>query len=87
MDGVGGRWATACELHAGDVIIQHIFILHASLTNMSNRSRISCETHYQRKDQPADDRWAGDTPRGHDRFCQAAEQLGPVEVSRERWGV
>lgn len=87
VDRFGGRWATARELHAGDAIIQSIFILHASLTNMSNRFRISCDTRYQRKDQPVDDRWTGEAPRGHDRFWQAAAQLEPVEISRQRWGV
>ena len=87
VDRFGGQWATAGELRAGDVIIQSIFILHGSLTNTSNRVRLSCDTRYQRKDQPADDRWTGEAPRGHDRFWQAAGQLEPVEVSRQRWGV
>lgn len=87
VDRFGGRWATAADLRAGDVIIQNIFILHASLTNTTNRFRLSCDTRYQRKDEPVDDRWDGESPRGHDRFWQAAGRLEPLEISRQRWGV
>lgn len=72
-------------LLGGDVISQSMFLLHGPQASRSNRFRISCDTRHQRKDQPADDRWPREAPRGHDRFSQAAEQLEPVEVSRQHW--
>ena len=86
VDRFGGRWATA-DFRAGDVVIQSIYMLHASLTNVSNRYRISCDNRYQRKGEPVDDRWAGEAPRGHDAFWAPGARLEPVEVSRERWGL
>lgn len=86
VDRFGGRWATA-DFRAGDVVIQSIYMLHASLTNVSNRYRISCDNRYQRKGEPVDDRWAGEAPRGHDAFWDPGARLEPVEVSRERWGL
>jgi hypothetical protein len=86
VDRFGGRWATA-DFRAGDVVIQSIYILHASLTNVSNRYRISCDNRYQRKGEPVDDRWAGETPRGHGAFWDPDARLEPIEVSRERWGL
>jgi hypothetical protein len=86
VDRFGGRWATA-RFRAGDVLIQSIYMLHASLTNVSNRYRISCDNRYQRIGEPVDDRWSGDVPRGHDAFWHPETRLEPVEVSRARWGV
>lgn len=86
VDRFGGRWATA-HFAAGDAVIQSIHILHASLTNTSTRYRISCDTRYQRKGEPVDERWAGETPRGHDGFWSPEARLEPVERSRARWGV
>lgn len=86
VDRFGGRWATD-HFRAGDVLIQSIHILHASLTNVSNRYRISCDNRYQRKGEAVDDRWSGDVPRGHGPFWHPETRLEPVEVSRARWGV
>jgi hypothetical protein len=86
VDRFGGRWATD-HFRAGDVVIQNIHILHASLTNVSNRYRLSCDNRYQRKGEPVDDRWAGDVPRGHGPYWQPETMLEPVEVSRARWGL
>ncbi len=55
--------------------------------NTSNRYRISVDTRYQLAGDPVDDRWAGETPRGHDGFWRPGAALEPVEVSRERWGL
>lgn len=86
VDRFGGRWATA-DFRAGDAVIQSIYMLHASLTNVSNRYRISCDNRYQRKGEPVDDRWGGETPRGHDAFWNPEARIEPVEQSRERWGL
>jgi hypothetical protein len=82
----GGRWATT-SFHAGDAIIVSIYLMHASLTNVTDRFRISCDTRYQRADEPVDDRWAGETPRTHDAFWDPNTQLEPLAVSRRKWGV
>lgn len=87
VDRFGGRWATAAEFRAGDAVIQSIYLLHASLTNTSNRYRISVDTRYQLAGDPVDDRWAGETPRGHDGFWRPGAALEPVEVSRRRWNL
>jgi len=87
VDRFGGRWATAARFGAGDAVIQSIYLLHASLTNVSDRVRLSCDTRYQRKGEPVDDRWAGETPRGHDAFWRPGAALEPLDVSRRRWGL
>lgn len=86
VDRFGGRWATA-HFSAGDVIILDMFTMHASLANQTNRYRISCDTRYQRADEPIDDRWAGEQPVGHTDFWAPDARLEPVEQSRQRWGV
>lgn len=82
----GCRWATT-DFRAGDVVILTMHLMHASLTNTSNRYRLSCDTRYQPASEPVDERWAGDKPIGHDRFWAPDVQLEPLEVSRRRWGV
>jgi len=82
----GGRWATT-TFRAGDVLILGMFTMHASMTNTSNRFRISCDTRYQRQDARVDERWAGDVPVGHQSFWAPDVKLEPLEVSRQRWGV
>jgi hypothetical protein len=39
-----------------------MFTMHGSLTNTSNRYRLSCDTRYQRADEPVDERWVGENP-------------------------
>ena len=86
VDRFGGRWATT-DFRAGDVLIQSIFILHGSLTNLTSRFRISCDARYQLKSEPMDERWAGSVPKGHSAFWKAGAQLEPLEVSRQKWSV
>lgn len=86
VDRFGGRWVTT-TFEPGDVVLVSIYNLHGSLTNMSNKYRISCDTRYQPADEPIDDRWAGAKPRTHDAFWAPETRLEPVEVSRARWGV
>lgn len=86
VDRFGGRWATA-TFEPGDVVIVGMFLMHASLTNNSNRFRISCDTRFQPASEPGDERWVGEHPPMHARFWDAANELEPLEVSRARWGV
>lgn len=62
----GTRLLTA-DFKAGDVVIFGMFTLHGSLDNRSTigRVRLSCDTRYQRADQPYDERWVGENPVGH----------------------
>jgi hypothetical protein len=62
----GGRWLTA-EFAPGDLLLFGMFTLHCSLDNTSPRGRIrlSIDTRYQLKSEPADERWTGEEPFGH----------------------
>lgn len=86
VDRFGGRWATT-TFRAGDALILSMFLMHASLDNVSNRFRISCDTRYQPARDPVDERWAGERPLTHPRFWAPGVQLQPVEESRKGWGV
>ncbi len=86
VDTFGGRWVTTA-FATGDVVIVNLFNLHGSLTNCSNRYRISCDTRYQRTDEPVDDRWSGTHPKAHDAFWSPETKLESVETSRARWGI
>lgn len=86
VDRFGGRWVTS-TFQPGDAVIVSIFNLHGSLTNSSNRYRISCDTRYQLKSEPIDERWAGDNPIGHTGFFDPNSKLRPVDESRRSWGI
>jgi len=86
VDKFGGRWATT-TFEPGDVVIVNMFLMHASLTNNTNKYRISCDTRYQLASEPVDERWVGDKPRMHGAFWQPDAAIEPVEISREKWGV
>jgi hypothetical protein len=86
VDAFGGRWASA-HFRAGDVVIFGMHMIHASLTNRTNRFRISCDTRYQPAGEPMDERWAGDRPKGHDRFWAPDVELEPVHLSRQKWNL
>jgi hypothetical protein len=86
VDKFGGRWATT-TFEPGDVVILNMFVMHASLTNLSNRYRISCDTRVQLASEPVDDRWAGENPKMHSEFWKPGAELEPLEASRARWGV
>ncbi|NUM55010.1 MAG: phytanoyl-CoA dioxygenase family protein [Candidatus Hydrogenedentes bacterium] len=55
------------NFRAGDILIVTMFMLHGSLDNCSpsGRVRLSCDTRYQRADEPIDPRWIGSPPIGH----------------------
>jgi ectoine hydroxylase-related dioxygenase (phytanoyl-CoA dioxygenase family) len=86
VDRFGGRWATT-TFEPGDAIIVSMYLLHASLGNLTNRYRISCDTRYQRASHPKDERWDGPNPVGHPVMWAPGVQLEPVEVARQRWGI
>ncbi|MEZ6146395.1 MAG: phytanoyl-CoA dioxygenase family protein [Planctomycetaceae bacterium] len=62
---LGLPWLTAETYRPGDVVVFSIYTIHGSLDNHSNRIRLSTDTRYQRADEPADERWIGETPVGH----------------------
>jgi hypothetical protein len=80
----GGTWQTT-EFKMGDVLIFGMYTLHGSLTNTSNRFRLSCDTRYQRADEPVDERWIGENPIAH----YAWNKGTPVsmEEARKQWNV
>ena len=82
----GGHWATT-TFSAGDVIIFSMFLMHASLVNTSDRIRITADTRYQRADEPMDDRWNGENPKGHYAWKQQDAKIESLEESRQRWGI
>ena len=63
-ENVGGRWLTA-DYRIGDVLIFSIFTLHASISNNSDRIRISTDSRYQLASESVDKRWIGENPPAH----------------------
>jgi len=84
VDKFGGRWATT-EFEMGDALIFGMFTMHGSLNNSSNRYRLSCDTRYQRSDEPVDERWIGENPIAH--YAWNKGEMVPMEVMRKKWGV
>jgi hypothetical protein len=77
----GGRWATA-DFRAGDVLVFGMLTMHASLSNVSDRYRLSSDTRYQPAADPMDERWAGETP-----SARWSGPLVPMERKRAEWGL
>lgn len=86
VDRFGGRWATT-TFEMGDVVILSMHTIHASLTNSTNRFRLSCDTRYQPARDAMDSRWGGDDPPGHEQLWTPGVELESVEDSRRRWGI
>lgn len=84
VDRFGGQWQTT-EFEAGDVLIFGMFTMHASINNTSNRYRLSCDTRYQRADEPVDERWIGENPPAH--YAWMTGETVPMEEARKKWGV
>jgi hypothetical protein len=84
VDSFGGQWATTA-FAAGDVIIFGMYMMHASLNNLTNHYRISSDTRYQLASEPVDDRWVGDKPKAHYAWGQTPEKS--VAEARKEWGV
>lgn len=80
----GGQWQTT-EFHAGDVLIFGMYTMHASLTNVSNRFRITSDTRYQRADEPVDERWIGENPMAHYAWNDGTPV--PMAEARKTWNV
>ncbi len=64
---LGLPWRTAEQYRPGDVVVFNIFTIHGSLDNQSDRIRLSTDSRYQPANEPADERWIGENPVGHDR--------------------
>ncbi|MBM3213973.1 phytanoyl-CoA dioxygenase family protein [Candidatus Poribacteria bacterium] len=84
IDQYGGRLLTS-EFQAGDALIFGMFLMHCSLNNEQKRFRLSCDTRYQRADEPVDERWIGENPIAH--YGWSAGQTVPMDEARRRWGV
>jgi ectoine hydroxylase-related dioxygenase (phytanoyl-CoA dioxygenase family) len=84
VDTYGGKWLTT-EFEMGDALIFGMFTMHGSLTNSTDRYRISCDTRYQRADEPVDERWIGENPKAH--YAWMEGETVPMEEARKRWGV
>ena len=80
----GGQWQTT-EFAMGDAVIFGMFTMHGSLTNTSSRYRVSCDTRYQRADEPVDERWIGENPPAH--YAWTKGETVTMEEARSRWGV
>lgn len=81
VDKFGGRWATT-EFKAGDALIFGMYLMHGSLTNTTNQFRLSVDTRYQLRSDPVDERWVGESPKGHYR----TGKIGMKEA-RDKWGI
>jgi len=59
---LGGRWLTAPQWRAGDIITFGMTLVHGGLDNQTEHMRLSSDTRYQRASQPIDERWIGENP-------------------------
>jgi hypothetical protein len=84
VDRFGGQWQTT-EFRMGDAVIFGMFTMHGSITNTSNRFRLSCDTRYQRADDPVDERWVGENPIAH--YAWQKGETVPMEEARKRWNI
>jgi hypothetical protein len=84
VDHFGGQWQTT-EFAMGDVIIFGMYTMHGALSNVSNSYRLSCDTRYQRADEPVDERWIGENPMAHYAWLQG--ETVPMEEARKKWNV
>lgn len=80
----GGQWATT-NFAAGDVLIIGMYMMHGSLTNVTNRFRISSDTRYQLASEPVDERWVGENPIAH--YGWDKGEVKSMEEARQEWRV
>lgn len=85
VESFGGRWLTT-EFRMGDALVFGMYTMHGSLNNQSDRFRLSCDTRYQRADQPVDERWVGEEPLAHYNW-HAGDSLKSMAELRSQWGV
>jgi ectoine hydroxylase-related dioxygenase (phytanoyl-CoA dioxygenase family) len=87
VETIGGPLATA-DFQAGDALIFDTYLLHGSLTNRTDRFRISVDTRYQSIEEPADPRWVGAEPTGQYNLDHwGPEDLTPMGELRKEWGL
>jgi hypothetical protein len=84
VDKFGGQWQTS-EFQMGDVLLFGMFTMHSSLTNVSDRFRITTDTRYQRADEPIDERWIGENPIAH--YGWQKGETVTMEEARKTWKV
>jgi hypothetical protein len=84
IENFGGQWATA-EFRAGDALIFGMYVMHGSMTNTTERYRISVDTRYQLANEPVDERWIGKKPKGH--YAWGQGQTVAMDEARKHWGV
>jgi len=84
LEKFGGRWCTT-NFRAGDVMIFGMYFLHGSCSNISDFYRISCDTRYQLKSEPVDDRWVGDVIKGHYNWGKLGATT--MKTMRDKWGI
>jgi len=84
IETVGGPLATA-DFEAGDALIFGQYLLHGSLSNQTDRFRISVDTRYQSIEEPVDGRWVGADPVGH--YNWPASDETPMSELRSQWGL
>ena len=81
----GGRWLTD-DVQAGDVVTFGMHLMHASTTNTTEHWRLSCDVRFQPAADLMDERWVGESPRGHDPTL-TAQTLKPMTDARAEWGL
>ncbi|ESP87081.1 phytanoyl-CoA dioxygenase family protein [Candidatus Halobonum tyrrellensis] len=84
MATVGGPLATT-DFAAGDALVFGPYLLHGSLSNRTDRFRISVDTRYQSVEEPVDGRWVGADPIGH--YDWPSDDETPMADLRAEWGL
>ncbi len=84
IDTIGGPLATAA-FEPGDALIFSPYMLHGSLSNQTDRFRISIDTRYQSLLEPVDGRWVGPDPVTHYRWPSDDET--EMADLRTEWGL
>ncbi len=82
-EAIGGRLLTA-DFEAGDALLFTPYTLHGSLSNDTDRYRISVDTRYQSIEEPVDGRWVGREPVTH--YNWPSEDETPMADLRAEWG-
>jgi hypothetical protein len=83
VDKFGGQWATT-EFKAGDVMIFGMFLMHGSLTNITDQYRLSVDTRFQLASEPYDERWYGKNL-GH--YAWGQGETVSMDDARKQWGI
>lgn len=86
VETIGGPLATA-DFEAGDVLIFGQYLMHGSLSNQTNRFRISVDTRYQSIEEPVDGRWVGAEPIGYYNWSGSSDDNTPMSRLRKEWGL